>query len=137
MEVVFIKKGYLRIETVDGTSKPVSDVLIQVYHTDMSKENCVFTAYTDQNGRIVDIELETPDISLSQFESSERPYAQYHVAVSKDGYDIEERRNVQVFPGTVSTLFIQLNNAKNDFQRRNVIIFEDHKLFRGEVSDDA
>ena len=137
MEVVFITKGYLRIEATNEHQQPVSNALIQIYHTDMSPENCIFTARTDESGRFGDVQLEAPDISYSQIQSTQRPYAQYHVAVTADGYDIEERRNVQVFPEVGSTLYVQMQTSVDGFQRRNVIIFEDHKLFKEEVSKDA
>lgn len=137
MEVVIITAGYLRIEAMDEERNPIDGALVQVYHTDMKEENCIYRTYTNPDGKSEDILLETPDISLSQTPGYQMPYEQYHVEVIQDGFHIEETRNVQVFPEVGSTLPIQMEPAKQGYQKRNVTILEDHSLFKKGRNQDA
>lgn len=111
---------------------------VRVYQEDMQKEHCIHCAYTNRDGICQDIELDTPGIALSQIQNSRRrPYALYHVEVSKDGHDIEEIRDIQVFPEEGSTLYVQLRPSQHGFQKRNISSIGDHKLYENEVNQDA
>ena len=70
-------------------------------------------------------------------QSNERPYEQYHVEVIKETFDIEETRNVQVFPENGSTLHVELQPSMQDYQRRNIRILEDHKMWLAQVNFNA
>lgn len=137
MEVVVIATGYLRIEAYNTDQQPVSDANVNIYHTDMSVENMIYQTKTGTDGRTEDIALDAPDIALSMMQSDERPYEQYHVEVIKDTYDIEETRNVQVFPENGSTLHVELQPSMQGYQRRNIRILEDHKMWLGQVNFNA
>lgn len=136
MEVVVIATGYLRIEAYNTDQQPVSDANVNIYHTDMSVENMIYQTKTGTDGRTEDIALDAPDISLSMMQSDVRPYEQYHVEVIKETFDIEETRNVQVFPNNGSTLHVELQPSQ-DYQRRNIRILEDHKLWLAQVNFNA
>lgn len=112
--------------------------LVRVYQEDMRREHCVSSAYTNRNGTCQDMELDAPGIALSQIQDTHRrPYALYHVEVSKDGHDIEEIRNIQVFPEEGSTLYVQLRPSQDGYQKRNVISLGDHKLYENVVKRNA
>ena len=129
MEVVDIATGYLRIEAYNTDQQPVNDAQVNIYHTDMKAENMIYQTTTGADGRTEDIALDAPDISLSMMQSNERPYEQYHVEVIKETFDIKETRNVQVFPENGSTLHVELQPSMQDYQRRNIRILEDHKMW--------
>ena len=137
MEVVDIATGYLRIEAYNTDQQPVNDAQVNIYHTDMKAENMIYQTTTGADGRTEDIALEAPDISLSMMQSNERPYEQYHVEVIKETFDIEETRNVQVFPENGSTLHVELQPSMQDYQRRNIRILEDHKMWLAQVNFNA
>ncbi|WP_178695046.1 MULTISPECIES: carboxypeptidase regulatory-like domain-containing protein [Erysipelotrichaceae] len=137
MEVVDIATGYLRIEAYNTDQQPVNDAQVNIYHTDMKAENMIYQTTTGADGRTEDIALDAPDISLSMMQSNERPYEQYHVEVIKETFDIEETRNVQVFPENGSTLHVELQPSMQDYQRRNIRILEDHKMWLAQVNFNA
>lgn len=137
MEVVDIATGYLRIEAYNTDQQPVNDAQVNIYHTDMKAENMIYQTTTGADGRTEDIALDAPDISLSMMQSNERPYEQYHVEVIKETFDIEETRNVQVFPENGSTLYVELQPSMQDYQRRNIRILEDHKMWLAQVNFNA
>ena len=137
MEVVDIATGYLRIEAYNTDQQPVNDAQVNIYHTDMKAENMIYQTMTGADGRTEDIALDAPDISLSMMQSNERPYEQYHVEVIKETFDIEETRNVQVFPENGSTLHVELQPSMQDYQRRNIRILEDHKMWLAQVNFNA
>lgn len=123
---------------MEENGEAMSGAFVRVYQEDMQKEHCVHSAYTNRNGTCQDIELDAPGIALSQIQDTHRrPYALYHVEVSKDGYDIEEIRNVQVFPEEGSTLYVQLHPSQHGYQKRNVSSIGDHKLYEHGVNSDA
>jgi hypothetical protein len=103
----------------------------------MKAENMIYQTTTGADGRTEDIALDAPDISLSMMQSNERPYEQYHVEVIKETFDIEETRNVQVFPENGSTLHVELQPSMQDYQRRNIRILEDHKMWLAQVNFNA
>ena len=138
MEVVAITTGYLRVHAVNEQGEAMQGVLVQVYQDTMLEENCIYSAYTNRNGSCIDMELSAPGIAYSYVQNGQRrPYALYHVEVIKDGYDMEEIRNVQVFPEEGSTLYVQLHPSQENFQKRNILSLGDHKLYEGEVNSDA
>ena len=137
MEVVDIATGYLRIEAYNTDQQPLNDAQVNIYHTDMKAENMIYQTTTGADGRTEDIALDAPDISLSMMQSNERPYEQYHVEVIKETFDIEETRNVQVFPENGSTLHVELQPSMQDYQRRNIRILEDHKMWLAQVNFNA
>ena len=137
MEVVDIATGYLRIEAYNTDQQPVNDAQVNIYHTDMKAENMIYQTTTGADGRTEDIALDAPDISLPMMQSNERPYEQYHVEVIKETFDIEETRNVQVFPENGSTLHVELQPSMQDYQRRNIRILEDHKMWLAQVNFNA
>ena len=137
MEVVDIATGYLRIEAYNTDQQPVNDAQVNIYHTDMKAENMIYQTTTGADGRTEDIALDAPDISLSMMQSNERPYEQYHVEVIKETFDIKETRNVQVFPENGSTLHVELQPSMQDYQRRNIRILEDHKMWLAQVNFNA
>lgn len=136
MEVVVIATGYLRIEAYNTDQQPVNDAQVNIYHTDMKAENMIYQTTTGIDGRTEDIALDAPNLALSMMQSNERPYEQYHVEIIKDTYDIDETRNVQVFPENGSTLHVELQPT-TDYQRRHIRIIEDHKMWLGQVNFDA
>ena len=135
--MVDIATGYLRIEAYNTDQQPVNDAQVNIYHTDMKAENMIYQTTTGADGRTEDIALDAPDISLSMMQSNERPYEQYHVEVIKEAFDIEETRNVQVFPENGSTLHVELQPSMQDYQRRNIRILEDHKMWLAQVNFNA
>lgn len=137
MEVVVIATGYLRIEAYNTDQQPVNDAQVNIYHTDMKAENMIYQTTTGIDGRTEDIALDAPDVALSMMQSNLRPYEQYHVEVIKETYDIEETRNVQVFPENGSTLHVELRPSMQDYQRRNIRILEDHKMWLAQVNFNA
>lgn len=137
MEVVVIATGYLRIEAYNTDQQPVNDAQVNIYHTDMKAENMIYQTTTGIDGRTEDIALDAPDVALSMMQSNLRPYEQYHVEVIKETYDIEETRNVQVFSENGSTLHVELQPSMQDYQRRNIRILEDHKMWLAQVNFNA
>ncbi|MCH4286177.1 carboxypeptidase regulatory-like domain-containing protein [Amedibacillus hominis] len=135
--MIDIATGYLRIEAYNTDQQPVNDAQVNIYHTDMKAENMIYQTTTGADGRTEDIALDAPDISLSMMQSNERPYEQYHVEVIKETFDIEETRNVQVFPENGSTLHVELQPSMQDYQRRNIRILEDHKMWLAQVNFNA
>lgn len=68
-----------------------------------------------------------PSLSLDRWQTKQ-PYACYTVEVSTEGYDIEEREDVQIFADQYSTLYVEMSPSKSSQKQRHRITIEEHSL---------
>lgn len=106
-----------------------SDMLIPISETRISimdaenKDVLLAFRLTDENGKTEEIEIKTPDKSLSLDENNQkRPFSVVDVIAQKDGYDISVIENVQIFADNLSVQNIEMlvlpeNAAYDDFYK--------------------
>lgn len=109
---------------------PVNNAFIFIYEYRENERIRIGNENSDANGGIKTVSLPAPNISLSFTSSFIRPYALYDIEVRKDSYDIEEIKNVPIFPNTSSTLPILLKKSKGT-QKKNSTTIPEHPLFGG------
>ena len=97
--------GYLILNTTAAQRIiPVTNTLITI--TDNSGEQKFMT---DESGKTPSLEIETPDISLSEAPSPEAiPFSVVDVKAEKEGFFTTEIKEVQIFPERVTTLYINM-----------------------------
>ena len=128
-----IATGYLRIQTYDSSYQPLGNVRARIYQTQQDTIVYQQVIMTNEQGVSPQLPLDAPQPHLSyDKEQMEKPYAPYHVELIKDGYDIEERMGIQVFPEQGSTLYVAMTPSDARQQKRNCIEIEEHSLFTGE-----
>lgn len=100
-----MSSGFLILNTTAAQRIiPVIDTIITIYEKD--KET---TYMTDESGKTPSIEIETPDISLSEAPSPEGiPFSVVDVKAEREGFFTTEIKKVQIFPERTTTLYINM-----------------------------
>lgn len=91
--------GYLSLRAYTSYAQlPLQDVAIAVTATDGT---AIAMRLTDRNGLISPIEIPVPDIAESQTpDPGEKPYTNVNLYARKQGYELVEAENIQIFPNT-------------------------------------
>jgi hypothetical protein len=93
--------GSLKVEVYDKTiAKPLANasVIISLHNSG----NVLEELFTDASGQTAEIELPAPPEIYSLEGGGERPYSEYDILVSLDGYKDEMVKGVQIFAGSVA-----------------------------------
>lgn len=124
-----IATGYVKVYAHEIDERPVEGALVRIYRTEDNLQYLEQEFYTDGNGMTPYIALEAPDQSLSLHpHHTKQPYATYDIELSKDGYDIEERRSIQIFETVSSTLDMEMRQNAGVTQRR-IVQVTPHRLY--------
>lgn len=78
--------------------------------------------YSDESGKTAPFPLPAPDSSLSNTPGNKKPYSEYNVSATADGYNTVQLFNVPVFEGINS---IQPINLLPVFGGENETVFEE------------
>ncbi len=99
--------GYIDVNAYTSNAKiPLQDVAITVTATDGT---AIAMRLTDRNGLIRPIEVPVPALSAGQTpDTGVRPYTPVNLYARLEGYEQLENENLQVFPGTVTRLDLQM-----------------------------
>lgn len=93
--------GYLNLRAYTSYAQlPLSDVAIAVTASDGT---AIAMRLTDRNGLISPIEIPVPDKSESQApDPGEKPFTNVNLYARKQGYELVEAENIQIFPQTTT-----------------------------------
>lgn len=85
---------------------PLADVAVAVTAADGT---AIALRLTDRNGLIEPISIPAPALSAGQTpDTGVRPYTPVNLYARKEGYEQRENENLQVFPGTVTRLDLEM-----------------------------
>ena len=77
---------------------------------------------TDGNGRLPELELDTPPLEYSLTPGSNQPYAEYTIQVSADGYETTTVSGTEVLPDSLALQTINLRPLTSDETYDNIVI---------------
>lgn len=99
--------GYIDVIAYTSNAKfPLENVAITVTADDGT---AIAMRLTDRNGLIKPIEVPVPALSAGQTPNTGiRPYTPVNLYARLEGYEQLENENMQVFPGTVTRLDLQM-----------------------------
>ncbi len=99
--------GYIEVLAYTSTAQiPLQNVAITVTATDGT---ALAMRTTDRNGRVAPIEIPVPEASAGLTpDTGVRPYTPVNLYARLQGYEQTENENLQVFPGTVTRLNLEL-----------------------------
>lgn len=98
-----MEKGTLIAQVYTArTAIPIEDVAVTVMEDRTDEKRLIAYRVTDRDGRTQPVEIETPDIVLSQFPSEETPFATCNVQLDHPLYESVLVEHVQVFAETES-----------------------------------
>lgn len=99
--------GYIRVNAFTSNARiPLENVAITVTAMDGT---AIAMRLTDRSGLIRPIEIPTPEKSAGlQPDTGVTPYTAVNLYARLEGYEQEENTNLQVFPGTVTNLNLEM-----------------------------
>lgn len=134
-----MQDGYLKVNVVDNTTnRPIKEATVNVYGMD-ENQNSTETIYsnlqTDESGQVSNLTLEAPDVSYSLDPTSTvRPYSEYVVEATVEGYEPVIIRGTQILPIVEAIQGIPMtpiSNRKSTRSRQTDSIYNiaDHTLW--------
>ncbi|MBQ6890422.1 MAG: hypothetical protein IJN53_05340 [Oscillospiraceae bacterium] len=99
--------GYLRLRAFTSQAEiPLQYVTVSVTDT---QGNTIAYRTTDRSGLVEQIPIQTPDLSAGTSPNSGvLPFGRVNVYAHLDGYEQIDALDVQIFPGTVTNLNLQM-----------------------------
>lgn len=125
-----IALGQIRIEVYDENRMPIDNAFIHIYEYQNKERVRINSETSKQDGKSNIFSLHAPNITFSFTSSFIRPYSLYDIEIKKENYDIEEIKNVPIFPNNFSTLPIMLKKIKGT-QKKNSTTIPEHPLYGG------
>jgi hypothetical protein len=100
-------QGYIEIFSFASVAQlPLEDVAVTV--TD-ANDDALAMRLTDRNGLIERVQIPVPDISAGLTpDSGVIPYVTVNVYARKEGYEQVENKNIQLFPGIITRLNLEM-----------------------------
>lgn len=93
-----MEKGFFTASAfTQGRILPIEDAKVYVLRENEGIEELLYILKTDENGNTPTVELDAPDMFLSESPGNYRPFASYNVRVLKEGFYRTVIKDVQVF----------------------------------------
>jgi len=108
--VFLLQKGRLLVRTyISNMLIPIEGTRVTITQNNGSGEEILAFRLTDENGKTEILEIDTPDIELSQDQTNTTtPYASVNIKVEKEGFVIFVIENVQIFADRLSEQNIEM-----------------------------
>jgi len=122
--------GRLQVDVLAiDIAKPISNATVRVMPRG-SREHIIEEMVTNNSGQSYVIDLPAPPVEYSLEPSDEKPYSEYDVSISYDGYEQVNVQGVQVLANTVSFQDVALNPLTG-YQKEypDTIKIEEHTLW--------
>lgn len=122
--------GRLQIDVMAlDIAKPITNATVRVMPRGQP-DNILEELTTDASGQTYTIDLPAPSVEYSLQPSDVKPYSEYDVSVSYDGYEQVLIQGVQILPNTVSYQNVTLNPLTGyEKEWPEQITIEEHTLW--------
>ena len=117
-EVENINGGYGLLKTnvfLNNIGKPAENAKVEIISPET--DTVIQQSFTDIQGQLQPVVLSAPPIENSLSPSEPRPFNQYNMRVSLDGYENAFIQNIQIYPDTTS---IQNVSLVQNFENVNI-----------------
>ncbi len=112
--------GFLKVQVYSAQGAfPLKDARVVISKELDSQQKIFYEMVTDESGITQPVSLPAPDASHSFVVDGMRPYENYNIEVSKDGFQTSLREGLPIFPGVVSLQPIQLRPLLASEQNNN------------------
>jgi len=122
--------GRLQVDVMAiDIAKPITDAVVLVMPRGQ-RNNILGELTTDDSGQTYTIDLPSPSAEYSLQPSDIKPYSEYDVSISYDGYEQVLVQGVQILPDTVSYQDVALNPLTG-YEREypETITIDEHTLW--------
>lgn len=104
-----ISNGFLKVQVYSAQGAfPLKDARVIISKELDNQQKIFYEMVTDESGITQPVSLPAPDASHSFVVDGIRPYENYNIEVSKQGFQTTLREGLPIFPGVVSLQPIQL-----------------------------
>ena len=112
--------GFLKVQVYSAQGAfPLKDARVVISKEFDNQQKIFYEMVTDESGITEPVSLPAPDASHSFVVDGMRPYENYNIEVSKDGFQTSLREGLPIFPGVVSLQPIQLRPLLASEQNNN------------------
>lgn len=125
-----MQDGFLTVSVLDSSNnRPIEGATVNIYSIPRAgkRSSAVYqNLKTDSSGQVTGLTLDAPDIVYSQQPSDVRPYSQYTVEVSIDGYETVVIDGTQLFPTVEARQNVPLEaktRCRNSYSRQNEEVY--------------
>ena len=124
-----LNQGFLRVFVIERTGfLPVENANVTiVYEDDMQAEPREFT--TNSSGQTELITLPAPPLAYSETPDEPKPYSDYTITVTKEGFEETIVTGSEILPGEISIQVIQLNRLDQPEEAPIIINIPEHTLY--------
>ncbi len=112
--------GFLKVQVYSAQGAfPLKDARVIISKEFNNQQKIFYEMVTDESGITEPVSLPAPDASHSFVVDGMRPYENYNIEVSKEGFQTSLREGLPIFPGVVSLQPIQLRPLLASEQNNN------------------
>lgn len=126
-----MQDGFLTVSVIDSsTNRPIQNASVNIYGLDEEYNNTgiVYSdLQTNESGQVTNLTLQAPDIVYSLEPSDVKPYSEYIVEVTSEGYDTVIINGSQILPTETALQGIPmtpLNRKKGSRKRQSEDIYD-------------
>lgn len=126
-----MQDGFLTVSVIDSsTNRPIQNASVNIYGLDEEYNNTgiVYSdLQTNESGQVTNLTLEAPDLVYSLEPSDVKPYSEYIVEVTSEGYDTVVINGSQILPTETALQGIPmtpLNRKKGSRKRQSEDIYD-------------
>lgn len=124
-----IDKGRLSVQVTSALGLiPIRNARIQISYTN-APETVVEQVTTNESGETETIELPAPPVELSQEPSEIRPYSDYNLTVTAEGYEPVTIEGSEILSGELSIQPVRMNPLEEENMVSSDIVIGDHTLY--------
>lgn len=121
--------GDLRISVfAQDVGRPASNATVRIAPT-FNKTQIIEEVVTDTSGRSPTVELAAPPLDYSMEPGEGKPYSEYDVSVTMEGYQPVNIEGVQILPTTTAIQNISLNPLVRLEEQPENLLIEQHTLW--------
>lgn len=122
-------QGQLQVDVTNAQNNfPISNATVTITSDD-NPEAAPEQIQTNSSGQTENIFLQTPPAEYSQIPDSPRPYSEYTVRVTAEGFEPVEVTGTEILPGTIALQPIRMIPLSNISNLQDNILIPDHTLY--------
>ena len=124
-----LNQGFLRVFVIERSRLvPIENAAVTiVYEDDVMAEPREFL--TNSSGQTPDIALPAPPLSYSETPDEPKPYSDYTITVTKEGFEETIVTGSEILPGEISIQVVQMSRLSEPVEAPIIINIPEHTLY--------
>lgn len=124
-----LNQGFLRVFVIERSRLvPIENAAVTiVYEDDVMAEPREFL--TNSSGQTPDIALPAPPLTYSETPDEPKPYSDYTITVTKEGFEETIVTGSEILPGEISIQVVQMSRLSEPVEAPIIINIPEHTLY--------